>query len=191
MTPNPLPPPRTHITLGSLYNGAQSFQLAGTPDQVTDQTIEIMRAGIIDTDRTQVVHRLATAIAAAAPNRDFRAQLLGVYNYLAHNINFKRDTHGREHLRHPDQLVLEIANSPDGKTSADCDDVAMLGAALVRHLGMQPILYVMAPGQVGNFEHVYFGAQLNGHDIPMDPQERTPFGNHTPPMGARRRRYYL
>jgi hypothetical protein len=173
------------VTLGALYGATRTLQLSGPPDEQTAQTIAAMFAFVHDTDRSQLAHRVAVALVSRVPQKDFRGQLRMVYEYLRQHVRFKRDTFDREHLRHPDQLLSEILNT--GATAADCDDVAMLGAALVRALGMAPVFVTMARGFNAPYEHVYFGAELDGQIVPMDPQERTPFGQHTPPASARRR----
>jgi transglutaminase-like putative cysteine protease len=173
------------VTLGALYGATRTLKLSGAPDDQTAQTIAAMFAFVHDTDRSQLAHRVAVALASKVPQKDFRGQLRAVYEFVLQRVRFKRDTFDREHLRHPDQLLSEILAT--GSTAADCDDASMLGAALVRALGMPPVFITMARGALTPYEHVYFGAELDGQIVPMDPQERTPFGQHTPPASARRR----
>lgn len=176
---------RRNVTLGDLYGSTRTIDLAGTSDQVTEGTVAIMWAMVHDTDRSQAAQRVASRLAAQCGQRDFLCQLSRIYSWITESVRFKRDTFGAEHLRHPDQLIAEIER--DGRTSADCDDVAMLGAALVRAMGFEPAIIVQAATPTGPFEHVYFGAILDGGLVHMDPQERTPFGYPTPPTNARRR----
>ena len=175
---------RSNVTLGNLYGLTRTLELDGPADHQTAQTIAAMFAMTEDTDRRQLAHRVAVLLASRLPQKDFLAQLRAVYNFIGERVRFKRDTFNAEHLRHPDQLLAEIIET--GSTAADCDDAAMLGAALVRALGMRPV-FTMKRHPLTPFEHVYFGAELDGQIVPMDPQERTPFGQHTPPMTSIRR----
>lgn len=153
----------------SAYDSTRRFPLDPDPDRAVAQTIGAMWALVDASDETQRVHRVATIIAASCPQKDFAAQLRAVFWWLKERVRFKRDTFGLEHVRDPDQLLFEIERH--GITAADCDDMSTLGAAIVRALGFQPLLITTAR-RPGPFEHVFFGAVLNGWDIPLDPQER-------------------
>ncbi len=167
------------LGLGNLYGTTLQLPLSDSADKATDQTIAAMIAFVHNSDRTQLVHRLATFLASRAPRRDYLAQLRQVYDFIVEHVQFKRDTAGvGDHVRHPDQLISEI--SEFGMTAADCDDVATLGAALVRAMGFPAIITVVSPAAVGPFVHVYFGAEYNGMRVAMDPQERIPFGQDPP-----------
>jgi transglutaminase-like putative cysteine protease len=114
------------------------------------------------------VVRAATAIAAHA-GRKIADQVRAVYDWLRKHLVFKRDSVALEHVRHPDQLALEIA--ADGVTSGDCDDVATLGAALLRAIGVRPALVLASVKPNGSFHHVLFAAELGGRWVHLDPQE--------------------
>lgn len=115
------------------------------------------------------VVRLATRIAAQA-GRGIMAQLRAVYDYLAKSITFKRDPVALEHVRHPDQLAIELEQH--GHTAGDCDDVATLGAALLRGMGIKPALVVVSAKPNRTFHHVLFAAWHGRRWVYLDPQER-------------------
>lgn len=147
-------------------------------DAGTRQTIAAMRAMVHDAAKSPRVHQVATTIAGQADNRDREAQLLALDRFIRECIHFKPDTLGAEVLRHPDQIIAEIA--ANGRTSCDCDDVAMFGASVCMVLGVQPAFITVAAEPDGPFVHVHYAAILNGRMIPFDPQERVPPGVWTP-----------
>jgi hypothetical protein len=113
--------------------------------------------------------RTGTALAAKS-GRVPADQLRAVYEFLAKSITFKRDPHNLENVRHPDQLIDEI--NEYGQTSADCDDVATLAAALLRQMGLRPALAVVSIKPGGQYHHVTAAALVDGQLRIIDPQER-------------------
>jgi len=161
------------------------------------QTIEAMRAIAHDAARNSPgVQRIARAIAAdvasetrSAATRSSRNRsrsllplLLVVYAFMRERISFKRDTIGVEHLVHPDQLLLEMAQ---GRTSADCDCASMLGAALLLAMGIPAVFILVSARPDGVLQHVFFGASTRAGVIPLDPQEHFSPGEW-PPFLTRR-----
>ena len=111
--------------------------------------------------------------------------LVGVYEFLRRHIVFKTDPWGTDQVAAPDTLLTRIAQA--GHTSGDCDDVATLGASLVRALGYQPVFLVMGRPEITDrmtgkvkLIHVFYGARVRGTIIPFDPQERIPPGQLPP-----------
>lgn len=138
-------------------------------DEGVISTLWVMRACADDAvESGGPVVRLATRIAAAAGRRA-ADQVKAVYQWLRDHVVFKRDAIALEHVRHPDQLALEA--EADGTTAGDCDDIATLGAALIRALGIRPALVLASVRPSGAFHHVLFAAELGGRWVYLDPQE--------------------
>lgn len=160
-----------------VYGRSLRVELPTDPDERVEATLQAMRAMIHHTDVTQHVHRLATEIVARHANRDRRAWIEDVFTLLSPAerggaMQFKPDVFGKEVLRHPDQLVKEIREH--STTSADCDDRAMLGAALLRAMGFKTVLIVVGKSRSGPYQHVFFGVVLGkgaGRVLALDPQE--------------------
>lgn len=161
-----------------------SFHFRPSPGEAGISEMLAVMAGLVKTANLRgIVDRIAGAISrdAAASGGD---QLVGVYDFLRRHIVFKTDPWGTDQVTAPDTMLTRIAAA--GRTSGDCDDVATLGAALVRALGHQPVFLVMgrpelrdAAGRV-KLVHVFYGARVNGAIIPFDPQERIPPGQYPP-----------
>ena len=167
------------------FGQLQRFKIPGG-DRGVEITVramrEIAREAALESER---VHQLAIRLAAMSSNRDRRAQLVTLWRFLRTGVNFKPDTFDAEHLRIPDQLLDEIA--AHGRTSADCDDVAMLAASIIMALGMRAGVAVVGRGR--RFEHVFAVADLgDGRPFTLDPQERIPPGKW--PAGISRRRVF-
>lgn len=123
----------------------------------------------------------ASAIAASVPNRDKMGQLLALDRFMRDCVHFRGDPVGLEMLRSPSTLLAEIAVSPHGRTSGDCDEVAMLFGSIVRALGMRPLLVIVARTADRPFHHVHPAVEVvPGGVIPFDPQERVKPGTWTP-----------
>lgn len=138
-------------------------------DAGVTQTLWAMKACADDAvESGGPVLRIAQRIAAQA-GRKASDQLRAVYDWFRDHVVFKRDALALEHVRHPDQLALEV--EVDGTTAGDCDDVATLGAALVRALGIRPALVLASVKPNGAFHHVLFAAELGGRWVYLDPQE--------------------
>lgn len=159
------------MNIAAHYNANLHLELPDG-DAGIDSTLTIMKAMVDDAiEAGGPVLRLATAIAAdTADARSDELKLIAIHRYLVSHVRFMKDTLGQEHLRHPDQLALELLET--GATAGDCDDVATLGAALLRAMGIQPAFIVVSIKPSGEFQHVLFAAVLGEKLIPMDPQER-------------------
>lgn len=141
----------------------------------TAATLELMRAIVDDAVMySPAVQRIASAIVAAAPRRNVPIAIQLLWHFLRDHVLFKRDTFGAEHLRTPDQLLAEIARS--SRTAADCDDVAMLGAALLKSMGLPAFFVVASRRRDRVLEHVFFATRVRGQVVPLDPQENLPPG---------------
>lgn len=154
---------------------------AGDGDQSTRNTIAAMRAIVHHAARSPKVHQVASVLAARTAPKDVAAQLAGLDGFIRECVQFKPDTMGLEVLRHPDQLLSEIA--ANGRTSCDCDDVAMLGASVCRVLGVKPAFITVGHEPEGAYVHVHYAALADFPAptlVPFDPQEHIPPGVWTP-----------
>ena len=71
--------------------------------------------------------------------------------WLERHIEFLRDPHGTELLQTPTRLLVLLGTQ--GYAAADCDDVAMLGAALGLSIGLRARFQLIGQGQ--QYEHVW------------------------------------
>lgn len=142
----------------------------GNGDTGIMTTLWAMRAMVDDAiQEGTAVPALARQIVKQAGYLD-SAQLRAVFDYLVKHVRFVADPQGVESVRHPDQMLNEIFRT--GTAAGDCDDLATLGAALLRAMGFAACLVVVSARASGEFHHVLFGARLGASLITLDPQQR-------------------
>lgn len=133
-------------------------------------TLWVMKACVDDAvESGGPCSRLAVAIAARA-GRNVQDQVAAVYQHMQAHITFKRDPVDLENVRHPDQLAVELLEQ--GRTAADCDCSATLGAALLQCMGIPAAFVVVSNRPGGEFHHVLFGGYVGDRLVTLDPQER-------------------
>lgn len=170
---------------GSLYphNATMRAELP-KGDAGIEATIESMRAIVIHATGSPIMQSIAARLSARADRKDRLGQVRQVRDWARRVLLFKPDGFGQETLRIPEQLIADIAEA--GKTSADCDDSAMLIASLLSILGLRTAFVIISTRPGGPFVHV-FAAIVTPQDglVAIDAQEGFAVGTH-PPYAERR-----
>lgn len=89
------------------------------------------------------------------PERDWRGEVVALFNYVRQNVRYTRDTDGIEVFRRPGR-TLELG-------IGDCDDLSILLGALLAAVGYPIIIRVIALKPSTVFQHVYLMAGLPPH----------------------------
>jgi hypothetical protein len=165
------------VILAIAYGGSR-YDIADTPpgDDGTAATVAAMQ-GVIDHAVSVTGPALAASLGQVCGDGPDAPERL--YHLLRAVVRFQRDPDGVELLRHPADVLRDLLawRSP----RIDCDDLALLGASALAVLGYRPALVTVGRRESGRFEHVYFGFIGNdGELVPMDPQEKVPFGEYGP-----------
>lgn len=121
-------------------------------DLGTDCTVAAMKAVIEHAEHSEWTYRAAQRISMAHEDLEH-----ALYVFLRDARRFVRDPRGIEHVRHPDRfLPAMLAGKRPGM---DCDDLAIIGATLLRALGFTPAVVVLgrrpAPAV---FHHVIYAS---------------------------------
>lgn len=140
-------------------------------------TLEAMTALVHATDWTGVVANFTDHTIPDSEQSDPERAGRAVYRVLRERMEFQRDPRGCEYLRFPDQMIADIANR--GVALGDCDDRAILGAAMLRSMHHRPGFVVVRATPGRKFHHVYFGVYTDRGFFPLDPQVGTPPGQHS------------
>lgn len=96
---------------------------------------------------------LAREIVLPAGRRELGEKVQLVRRWLDSHLRWIPDPLGAEYLVPPLALLARIESQ--GMAGGDCDDMAMLGAALVRAVGIPARLRAVAFVPSGRFVHVY------------------------------------
>jgi transglutaminase-like putative cysteine protease len=110
-------------------------------------------------DPQMAIRNKALAIVDGLPSRDFRGEVIAVYEWVTNNIRFVRDIEGIETLATPQRTILI--------GQGDCDDQAALVAALLTALGF-PTRFVAVGFAPGQFSHVFAEVRLGMNWIPLE-----------------------
>lgn len=123
-------------------------------DLATWMTLRAMRRLVCEGVADVLTVETAHTIIRACPPRDVRCNALSIRAWLARNFKFVPDPVMQETLRPSRRLLEQFAR--DGVVSGDCDDAAVLGAALAASVGFIPWAVVAGFRRPGaHFQHVY------------------------------------
>lgn len=115
---------------------------------------------------------------------------IAAFYWLRSKITFCSDPQRIELLRDPLILLNDIYTR--GSACVDCDEMAILGVAILRAVGFQTVFITISQRQDLRFQHVYFGfyqtePSKRGILLPLDPQETDAPGKEV--MYTRKRVY--
>lgn len=101
-----------------------------------------------------VVREAALSIVQGIPGLDGGMQARAIRAWLAQHVVFVRDPHGIETLHSPVLMIKRVRAV--GSVSVDCDDVAVLAAALGTSVGLMARFVTLAFHKPGApFRHVF------------------------------------
>jgi hypothetical protein len=103
--------------------------------------------------------RLTTAAICRGTGTDSQHQIYLIRQWITSRVGFLRDPNGHELLHTPD-LVMQLIRD-NGTCDVDCDDVAMLAAAMGMSIGLRAQFQMI--GEFGGYSHVWtdLGAPFN------------------------------
>lgn len=132
--------------------------------------------------RDQRIRNLAVALTTAGfhngrglQQKDFEGEARRLHRFVRDEIRYVQDTNGVELLHHPVTL-LEIG-------AGDCDDKAILLAAMLESIGHQ-VRFRAVAFEPDQFSHVWAQVKLDGRWVDLETTEPVPFGQAVPIRGA-------
>lgn len=117
---------------------------------------ESLGSSLLATTARNIVSRSRSSTEAAERIRGF----------LEGSVRFAHDPRGVELLKPPDMMLEELEQL--GEAVGDCDDVAVLGAALGRAIGLPARFRLLAFTRGAPFEHVYTELLTDGGWLDLD-----------------------
>lgn len=103
--------------------------------------------------RVPLVVETANGIAATVPPRDYLATAQAIRAWLQRHFRFVRDPLGVELIRTPEYQLRQWMTA--GFITGDCDDVAVLGAALGKAVGIGARFVAVGFQPRGPLVHVF------------------------------------
>lgn len=180
---------RMMLAIGSDYSVVNIGEIENGP-RGTDQTLAAIWGVVKLACDDASVKR--TAAMLQTPER--------LYDWCRAHVQFMADPATVELVRTPASAIRAIQSR--GVFKGDCDDLATLGASLLRCMGYTPGLCVSGKQRAGRprgFQHILFGFfaasrreypnaiyHAEGEKfrkpwfVPMDPQEKRPIGHRIP-----------
>lgn len=108
--------------------------------------------------------------------KDFAGEARRLLEYVRDNIRYVRDIADVETLHDPVTLLKVGAG--------DCDDKAILLAALLLSIGHDRLRFVAAAFEPGQFSHVWLQDEVYGKWIDLEPTEPIAYGRSVPTSDA-------
>lgn len=105
------------------------------------------------------------------PQHDFTGETRRIFEFVRDRIRYVKDIDGVETL-HPAEWVLR-------QGAGDCDDKAILLAALLLSIGHTP-RFIAVAFEPGEFSHVWVQDYLGGRWLDLEATENLPFGRSVP-----------
>ena len=122
------------------------------------------------------VRNTARTLTQSLAQKDFTGEASRIFYFVRDKIRYVKDPSGLEMLHTP-AILLQIK-------AGDCDDKAILAAALLLSIGhrVRFVAIGLAPGQ---FSHVWLQDFLNGKWVDLETTEPVEFGQSVPTGGVR------
>jgi len=123
-----------------------------------DERVRMMIDQVLDSRSQKKIYQILGTIVKKLPARDWNAEVSAIFYWVRENIRYTRDPLGVELFRTPRAAIA------DG--IGDCDDMAIMLAALLRAAGYRCRFRVVGTTE-GSYEHVYVVAGIP----PCEPSE--------------------
>lgn len=116
-------------------------------------TLNRMKELVNDALMVPAVVERATGIVSMVPSRDYVSMAGAVRAWLARSFKFVPDPVGVELLRDPEYQLRELDTR--GMVLGDCDDAAILGAAMAKAVGIRASFVAVGFTPGGPLRHVF------------------------------------
>jgi hypothetical protein len=150
------PPPPTLLL--ALPDGA-----AGVRD-----TLRLMSQLVKGGKKSPIIMAKARALTQGLPQKDKTGEIYNIWKFVKDGIRYVRDVRNVETVNTPEQTLRSEAG--------DCDDKALLTAALLESIGHPTAFWAIGP-QPGKFTHVLTLTRMGPTGwLPLETTEPVDFG---------------
>lgn len=138
-----------------------------TGDRGAYATLREMRRLVLKSMASVMVLDEAKQIIRSVGGKNRLAQAQAIAGYMASSLRFVRDPWGVELIHTPEFMIERIHRN--GMYEADCDDYAILSAALAKAIGLRTKFVILGfAGSSGPWSHVYTIAETPQGWVPFD-----------------------
>tara|TARA_Y100000310_G_scaffold33751_2_gene31901 strand:+ start:1375 stop:1998 length:624 start_codon:yes stop_codon:yes gene_type:complete len=99
------------------------------------------------------------------PNENHRQTAMVLHRFVADDVPFIDDPMGFERMVSPAELAQQILNQGQGTVGGDCDDKAVLLAALARSQGIEASVSFLDTDSDGEIDHAMAVMILDGQPV--------------------------
>lgn len=153
------------------------FDLPSSGHAQPRRTLHIMRDVAISGHTDPMVRQVAESIVRHLPPRDVPTQVEAIRKWLQAKFQFLRDPTSIEYTKTPRQMLEEVRDH--GVVMGDCDDAAVLAAALGTVIGIAARFRALAFD--GEFRHVIADLWTGQGWMDMDVTKPS---QHLPPQAS-------
>lgn len=120
-------------------------------------------------EKSPVVREMTESVVSGIREKDYLSEILAVRNFGIQGIHYLNDPLHVEYIKDPERMVTEIR--ANGRTLADCDEIAQLLATMILQIGRVAEFVVVGFGEPGDYTHVFARAKepKSGQWIVIDP----------------------
>jgi transglutaminase-like putative cysteine protease len=136
-----------------------NVEIGRGPDAIAS-TLLYMKKLIINSDADRIVKETAKNIVRNVNPKDHVGQVAAVVSWVRKNFKYVRDIYGVEELTAPEVILRSMAAGKNDYSS-DCDDFAVLIAALLRSIGFRTRLEALGVGSQF-YNHARLSVQVQG-----------------------------
>jgi len=126
-------------------------------------TVDFMIQMARERSRHPLVRELALRILQhyRVKSQDYYNEARAIGDYIHKNVRYVRDIHNVETVHDPLTLIDQMIK---GKAQGDCDDMALLIAALLLSIGHQPYFAIVKYIEGETYQHIYTVVYEKNHN---------------------------
>lgn len=160
-------PPKPRHELSALPDGTKA---------ATRATLKRMSELVEYGKKTADVRQKATDLTKYLAGKNWSAEVETLWDFVKNKVRYVRDIRGVETLYSPDVTLQQM--------SGDCDDKAMLLAALLESIG-HPTRFVAVGFSLGEYSHVFPETLIGAKWVPLETTEDVSIGWSPPGVVSR------
>jgi hypothetical protein len=148
-------------------------QLKEFSPKVTNTTVIIGTGGLPETINAIVKiinynYKKIVPFAEKLQGENLEQTAFNIWHFMRNETTYLKDAEGKEELRTPQRLISE--------KFGDCDDYSIFSASVLKALGYNPFLYIVAFNNSESYGHIYTGIDNTVIDGVMNEFNQHPDG---------------